>query len=230
MNNRKSGLIFIISVFVVVILLIVYGFNYKNNDNFNYKKIDKSKYLIYTVEKRNSGDYHQFIPFINVVGDNVKLINDNIAEYIESFTNENTCITYEYSLSGNVLSLIIKVEDHSYADSANVLYFRSYNYNIRQDSLLSNEEVLGYFDITVNDALDRFNSKLNEYYNNLKSNNLISSYNCDFNCFCNSRGFTKTLDDAEFFVKEGKLFVYKPYTFIQFDSDEEITYGFQVAE
>ena len=48
---------------------------------------------------------------------------------------------------------------------------------------------------------------LQEYYNSLVDKNAI---NTDYQGFLTSREFTNGLDDAEYFVKDGTLFVYKP--------------------
>ena len=229
-NSNKKILIFSIGVFIVIVLLLVYGFSDKGNENFNNLKIDKDEYLVYTLKESDSGNYKQYIPALNIKGEIGEIVNNNIAEYTNSFTNENICITYEYDLNGNVLSLIIKVEDHSYVESATLLYFRSYNINLDKKEILSKETLLSYFNISGTEVLNNYNLKVEEYYNNLVNNNLIDSRNCNYNCFYNSREFTNNLDDAELYVKDGNLYVYKPYTFMSLSEEDDITYGFQVSE
>ena len=228
-NNNKI-IMFSILVFLIIAFLIWYAFSDKGSENFNNMKIDSSKYLVYTGNELDSGSYKQYIPFVNIKGEIGELINNNIVEYVNSFTNDNTCITYEYDLSGNVLSILLKVEDHSIADRATLLYFRSYNINLKHKEILSNETIFSYFNVSQSMVLNNYNYQLEEYYKKLVSNNSINSNECDFNCFYNNREFTNDLDDAEYYVKEGKLFVYKPYVHYSLDNNDEITYGFQVSE
>lgn len=228
-NNNKI-IMFSIIVFLIIAFLIWYAFSDKGSENFNNMKIDSSEYLVYTGNELDSGSYKQYIPFVNIKGEIGELINNNIVEYVNSFTNDNTCITYEYDLSGNVLSILLKVEDHSIADRATLLYFRSYNINLKHKEILSNETLFSYFNVSSSMVLNNYNHQLEEYYKKLVSNNSINSNECDFNCFYNNREFTNDLDDAEYYVKEGKLFVYKPYVHYSLDNNDEITYGFQVSE
>lgn len=228
-NNNKI-IAFSILVFLIIVFLVWYAFSNKRSENFNNIKIDSSKYLVYTSNELDSGSYKQYIPFVNIEGEIGELINNNINEYINSFTNDDTCITYEYDLSGNVLSLLLKVEDHSIADKATLLYFRSYNINLKHKEILSNETIFSYFNISNSMILNSYNSKLEEYYNGLVSNNMINSNECNFNCFYKNGEFTNSLDDAEYYIKEGKLFVYKPYVYYSLSDDDEIMYGFQVSE
>ena len=228
-NNNKI-IMFSIIVFLIIAFLVWYAFSDKGSENFNNMKIDSSEYLVYTGNELDSGSYKQYIPFVNIKGEIGELINNNIVEYVNSFTNDNTCITYEYDLSGNVLSILLKVEDHSIADRATLLYFRSYNINLKHKEILSNETLFSYFNVSQSMVLNNYNHQLEEYYKKLVSNNSINSNECDFNCFYNNREFTNDLDDAEYYVKEGKLFVYKPYVHYSLDNNDEITYGFQVSE
>ena len=154
-------------IFIVVICLIVFIgyfiFN-KSRENYNYLKIDKSKNLVYTESKTQHGNYNQYKPYVNIKGELGTAINENISEYIEFFNNDNICITYDTDLNGKVLSLVIKVEDYSYAEYAAILYFRSYNIKLDTLELLSNETLLSYFEVDEAYVQSKLNEKIEEFY------------------------------------------------------------------
>ena len=53
--------------------------------------------------------------------------------------------------------------------------------------------------------------------------------NCNYNCFLKSRDFTDTMEDVEYYVRDGKLVVFKPYTYM-YNAEEEknIVYDFLI--
>ena len=232
MKKRKQKYsVFKFVVVVVVLLFIIIGyFLYnKSTENYNKLKIDKSKQIVYTEFKRESGYYYQFKPLLNLKGETSDKINADITSYFNTFDKDNICITYEYNLNGKVLSLVIKVEDYSYVDSAAVLYFRSYNIKLDNMEILSNEKILNYFDMTESDASEKLNNKINEYYYQLVNNEIIDEDECDYDCFIKSRDFNLGADDNEYYVKNGKLVVFKPYVFMSSsDEDNEIVYDFEL--
>ena len=230
MNKYKES-ITKFGIIVVVLLIIVVGYYFynKNNENYNNLKIDKSKYLVYTKSKKKFGSYNQYTPYLNLKGELASQINDDISYYISNFSKDNICITYESDLNGKVLSLVIKVEDYSYVESAAVLSFRTYNVKLDSMELLSNESILNYFDL--NDSLleEKFNSRLNEYYTELVNNDSINEKECDYDCFIQSRGFQVGTDNNEYYIRNGKLVVFKPYIFMSSTtSNKKIKYDFTI--
>ena len=217
---------FIVGVILVLIIIIGYSFYNKSTENYNHLKIDSSKYLVYTESETSFGNYYQYKPYLNIKGPIGTAVNENITAYVNSFAKENICITYEYDLNGKVLSLVLKVEDHSYVESATILYFRSYNINLDTQDLLSNDTLLSLFDTTSYDVQEKLNQKIYDYYHELVTSQEIDSSECDFHCFQLSRSFQDGIDDVEYFVRDGKLVVFKPYIYMEGNSN--IKYDFEI--
>lgn len=231
MKNKYKTNINKFSIIVVIMLIVVIGYYFynKNNENYNNLKIDKSKYLVYTKSKKELGSYNQYTPYLNLKGELASKINDDIKYYISNFNKDNICITYESDLNGKVLSLVIKIEDYSYVESAAVLHFRTYNVKLDTMELLSNESILNYFDL--NDSLleEKFNNRLNEYYTELVNNESINEHECDYDCFIRTRGFQVGVEDNEYYIRDGKLVVFKPYIFMSSTtSTKKIKYDFTI--
>ena len=227
-NILNNKIIILIVSLLLIALLVFYGISKINNRNYNNKKIDKTKYIVYTKETREKEYYIQDIPFINLKGESIDVINNDIETYLENFNKENIEISYEYNINGIILSIILKVGDHSKADNATITYFRSYNINLDNLELLSNEAVLNYFNINENDINNRLENELKNYYTNLVNKTYINSNQCDYNCFLNSRDIKQSnyLDGVEYFIRDGKLVIFKPIVFIPLNEDEEMNYEF----
>lgn len=213
---------------ISILLIIIYGLFYRNND-YNNLKLDKSKQLVYTIEEIKSGNYKQYIPYLNINNTNISVINDDIYEYINNFRElNNVGITYEYNINGKVLSLVLKVENHGYAEAAALLQFRSYNLDLDTLNIVSNDKLLSFFNINTVDVQVALNNKIEEYYDNLVNNEAINLNECDYDCFLKSRNLNDNVDDIEYYVRDGKLFAFKPYTCILNDKEKDIVYDFEI--
>ena len=212
-----------------LVLVVWYAIFIKNSEDYNKIKIDKSKKLVYTVEKKASGFYYQYKPYLNIKGELGEVINNDINTFVDTFNDENIAIAYEYDLNGNVLSLVIKVQDHSYAEAATVLYFRAYNINLKDSEILSNEKLLNMFDITTSDAEVKLDEKIRNYYDSLVEKYYIDEDECNYSCFLDSREFNDENNKEEYYVKNGKLYAFKPYTFISTDEEQKIVYKFKIS-
>lgn len=216
----------VVGMFVFLIFYAVYS---KNSEDYNRIKINKSQKLVYTVDKKTSGVYYQYKPYLNVNGELGDIINNDINTFMSAFDEENIAVAYEYDLNGNVLSLIIKVQDHSYVESATVLYFRAYNINLKNREILSNEKLLSMFDISNSDAEAKLDEKIKDYYDSLVEDYYIDSDECSYSCFLDTREFNDENNSVEYFVKNGKLYAYKPYTFMASDSDQKPVFKFKIS-
>lgn len=227
-NNKI--VIFSVSIFLIV-TLIVYGITKANSRNYNDKKIDKTKYLVYTKETKEAEYYVQDIPYINIKGRSIEIINNDIETYLSNFEKNNVDIYYEYNINGVLLSLILIVEDHSKIESATITYFRSYNININTLELLSNQSILNYFNITEQDVSNKLEKDLKDYYSNLVKKSIIKEKECNYDCFLKSRDIKSNyyIDNVEYFIRNGKLIVFKPIVFIPLYDNEKINYEFEVA-
>ena len=227
---RKNKKKFIIIVVVSIIIIISYAIINKYYSNYNNVKKDKTKYLVYTESKKQFDSYYQYKPYVNLKGEFGELINNDINNYIDNFNNNNICITYEYDLNGKILSLVIIVEDHSYVESAAILYFKSYNIDLDKFEIVTDDELLKYFDISYNDAIGILNNKIEDYYNSLVQEGLIVSSKCNYSCFLSTRNFNDVENKEVYFIRDGKLVIFKPYTYMSLSDDSKKKYDFEITD
>ena len=220
----SNKIVIVIVSLLLIAFLVFYGIIKINSRNYNNKKIDRNKYIVYTKETRKKEYYIQDVPFINIKGENIEIINDDIYNFLENFNKENIEISYEYSINGIILSLVLKVEDHTKADNAVVTNFRSYNINMDTLELLSNPKVLNYFNISEQEVNNIIENYINDYYNELVNNNILDQNECNYNCFLNRRDIKSNyIDNISYYIRDGKLIVFKPTTFIPiYDNEERI--------
>ena len=231
-RKKDQNTLILICVFsaITIVFLIYYGITASKYKNYDYLKENKSKALVYTNQKKESGYYNQYIPYLNIDDDLGILINNNIREYLNNFKNKNTAITYEYNVSGKILSIIIKIEDHSIADSGALLYFTSYNINLKNEEILTNDQIIEYFDTTESEIELVLNEKIENYYNKLVENNIVKVSECDYSCFLKSRDFSDDMNDISYYIDKGKLVAYKPHVFIALSDKDKIKYGFTLTK
>ena len=232
MKKNKKKLIRKYICIVTLFLFIVGAYYFYNKSRINYKylKVEKSLNLVYTVSEKKINNYMQFKPYVNLKGELGSVINQNIDEYFNAFSDGYFNITYDTDLNGKILSLIIKVEDYSIdLNSSSVLYFRSYNIDLDSLELLSSEKILSYFDLNQNDAEKLLNEKISDYYSKLLNDGKIG-YECNYSCFLKERDFSDGINDVEYYVKDGKLVLFKPYIYVAYDGyDSNNDYGFEIA-
>lgn len=229
MKNKKNDMLkYLILIAAIVVIVIGYTIYNKSRENYKYLKVDKNKNLVYTESKKAAGNYYQYKPFLNIKGNLTDSINNDITEYINAYSKNNVAITYDYNINGKILSLIIKIEDYSYLESAVILNFRTYNINIDKKELLTNDQVLNYFGITNNDLEIILNNKVAEQYYNLVNNDSVDGNSCDIDCYYKSRKISSGTEDVGLYINKGKLEAYKPYIYISNNKNDR-KYGFLIT-
>ena len=230
MEKNKSIIVkFSIGIVVVLLVLLLYSFYNSSVDNYNILKKNKSEQLVYTKSLKKSGSFYQYIPSLNIDDDISQLINADIDNFLSSYSNNNVGISYEYNVHGKILSLVIVVEDYGYVEGASILYFKTYNIDLKRLVVVSDNKLLDYFNMSFSDVNQKLDEKLYGYYEDILKEDLID-YSCDYQCFLESRDFSSSIDDVQYYVRDGKLFAYKPYTYIFLDSDDYKIYDFQISD
>ncbi len=201
MRLNKNNIIILISLIVFFIVIIIFFVVDKiSSIDLNNIKKDKSKEIVYTIY--SSDKYEQSIPYINIDGDIVDSINENIIVNTSEYIDKDTCaIYYDYSISNDILSLIVMIFNYD-------IKFISYNINLKDKSYIEVDDLLDSYNITINEVDKRLNSSLLNNYNKLSDNNKKL---CDFNCFKKRRGMD-LIDSSlySFYVENGNLYVYIP--------------------
>lgn len=216
-NVDKTKAIKLLLICILLIIVIIVVQIYKNyTKNFNYMKVDKSEYIVYTRYNQNSKE----VPYVNINSSDVKSLNDNIVDYCNNYVNiDGAQIKYEYSINGNYLSLVIKVINNKEYPSK--IIFKTYNINLKTRTVLSDQELLDYF--KINDGV--INAKIHngflEMYKDEVTQGYIEEMECNYDCYLGYRGVDDYLTDLNYYIKDGKLVVYKPFIYSSIFGEEE---------
>lgn len=202
---KDKRIMILILVFIIIIITSIYLVNRKN---YNYTKLLDNKELNIVYDKVNTTK--DKVPFINI---NNKVIND-INEDINS-VYENYLIfspdgfTYNYSVSDNILSIIITAHlIHPESTHYDIMY-KSYNIDLEKMKLLTNEEILKKYNITEEKMEFYLYNKFLNYYNDLIEKKYFSEKQCDFETFLENKNIDNILDDNNYFINNNHLELYK---------------------
>ena len=219
-DDTKKKIIFAISLVLIVLIIVVFYFR-KQYDNYNFIKSNKNNYLVYTIKSTKSGIYSKNIPYINIKTDVGKAINKNINSFIKDYKDNKECtISYEYDINGELLSLVIKIVNYD-TDFAPTVYFRSYNYDLKNDTLIDDMKLLELFNIDESRVESILEAKFEKYYEDILDLEYYDEKECNYDCFLKYREIDNYLDNVVYYVNNGKLIAYRPFIFYSIYGEEE---------
>ena len=202
--------IFMIALIIFFLLVIlIYNATHKNKDI----RIDKTKDIVYTTYK--SDLYTQEIPYINIQGEDILKVNEDIQSYTSSFKNNKySKIKYEYENGtgfDNLLSLIITMKYSN--NNKERLYYASYNIDTKNKRQISNNDLLKAYGINKNDVDNILKEKFEEFYADEISNEYFKKEECNFSCYMDLRNIYSIEDiDYSYYVdNNGNLKLYLPF-------------------
>lgn len=202
--------IFMIALIIFFLLVIlIYNATHKNKDI----RIDKSKDIVYTTYK--SDLYSQEIPYINIQGEDILKVNEDIQSYTSSFKNNKySKIKYEYETGtgfDNLLSLIITMKYNS--NNKERLYYASYNIDTKNKRQISNNDLLKAYGLTKNDVDNLLKEKFEDFYQDEINNEYFKKEECNFSCYMDLRNIYSIEDiDYSYYVdSNGNLKLYLPF-------------------
>ena len=224
-NNSKrltSEHILMLSIVgVALIIMLAYSIHNYNVNNYNYIKIDKSKDLIYTIFYDTANDYIKDVPYVNMNAPHIEEVNNRINSFVEKYKTLNRAIiTYEYEINGQILSLITKAISYETNYAAKV-EFISFNINVETQEVLDDSTILSLYGIDTNYVKERIKNQLQKYHTEIVKEGYYSLQQCNFNCFLKWRDIEDYLDGVSYYIKEGKLYAYKPFVFASIFGEEE---------
>lgn len=224
-NNSKrltSEHILMLSIVgVALIIMLAYSIHNYNVNNYNYIKIDKSKDLIYTIFYDTANDYIKDVPYVNMNAPHIEEVNNRINSFVEKYKTLNRAIiTYEYEVNGQILSLITKAISYETNYAAKV-EFISFNINVETQEVLDDSTILSLYGIDTNYVKERIKNQLQKYHTEIVKEGYYSLQQCNFNCFLKWRDIEDYLDGVSYYIKEGKLYAYKPFVFASIFGEEE---------
>ncbi|MBQ6539270.1 MAG: hypothetical protein IJL76_03220 [Bacilli bacterium] len=214
-DNSTLRLIAIVSIAFIGLLVFLGIDKIMNNKSITFRQ-DNSKDIVYTLYESKKAD--QKIPYFNTSNKDLQLINDNISKYVKPYLNNSKVkISYDYNLSGIILSLVVKI----YNEENYSVKFRSYNINLDEESLLSDEYLLNYYSIDSSEIKQKVKTKLNDYYLD-EAGKYFELQEVDFDRYLEMRLFNSIdTKDYAYYVKNGKLTAYVPFNPYSIYGEEE---------
>ena len=212
----KKSLIIII---IIVLFIILISILLLNNKKFNYKNLLLNK--DYDIVYNSVYTEKEQVPFINIdneVTNNVNKEIDNLYQDYLIFSAGS--FTYKYNVSDNILSIIITAYVNKPENEQLSIIYRSYNIDLKEMKLLTNENILDKYNITEEKMNYFLSNKFVNYYNDLIKNNYFTEEQCDYNCFLDSKNIDNFLDDNNYYINNNHLELYK-YFNIYTDYNEE---------
>lgn len=233
MNNSKKMFI-VFGIALLLIFIIVFTYFRKNDSNYSYLKEYSDKAFVYTVNSEKNGSFFINVPYVNINSSLGKEINEDIDSYVADFIdNGKVMLSYEYNINGKVISLVIKTVDYDVKDVPKV-YFKTYNIDIENQILLSEDDLLSIYNTTIDDVSSVIENQFLKWYEDVKEKEYINEEECDYECFLTYRDVDDYLDNISYYIDRGKLVVYKPFVFNSIFGEEkyfkESDFKFIIAE
>lgn len=204
----------------------------ENNSNYQVKKIDESKDIVYTSYEntnRSSNNYEMNVnlPCINIKNQSVQDYNENIknifqakAEEVLKSTNSNVVYTvkYEAYIENNILSLII-YSDLKQDASAQRIIIQTFNFNLETNKELTLEDIIKIYELdekTVQDKIDNEIEAEEKKAEDLKA--------LGYNVFTRDTksDIYKIKNATEFFVHNNNLYIIYAYGNDKITSERDI--------
>lgn len=216
-NLDRSKAIKLLILCVLAIIVIIATQIYKSYmKNFNYMKVDRGEHIVYARYNQNSKE----VPYVNINSSDVKSLNDSIVDYCNNYVNSDDIkIKYEYSINGNYLSLVIKVINNKELPSK--MIFKTYNVSLKNRTVLTDQDLTDYFKVNNDIVSARIHNRFLEMYKDEVAQGYIEEMECDYTCYLGYRGVTDYLEDINYYIKDGKLVVYKPFIYSSIFGEEE---------
>lgn len=231
--SNKKVLIFSSALIFIVIILV---FFYIQTINTNYRKIkiDKHKHIVYKKLEIQDEIYPKYIPYINIDSPDANNANIDIDSLTNKYIDNNkTIISYEYNISGDYLSLVLKAEDYSVNVGPKV-EFKTYIFNLNNKKIVSDAELLEMFNISNSDVSRIIEYDFRNFYEDLVSEDYYRNINCNYSCFIKHRGVGNYIENVSYYIKNGDLVAYKPFIIYSSLNDGEYfnpdNYEFMITE
>lgn len=223
MDPKKQRNLMIGFAIVCVVLLITFYIFKNRSVDYSAMKEDKDKQIVYTYHTQTDDEvFLKELPYLNIKNEFAKNINTEINDYTSPLKNEeHATISYNYDINGDVLSLLVKMVNYS-DETGPKIYFKGYNINLKTKNIVTDQELLDLFGYDYNDVEISIANKFQKYYQEMLKEKYYTEDECDYDCFLNDyREVENYLDDIVFYVKNGQLYVYKPFSFYSITGDEE---------
>ncbi len=217
--NKK--LLLLLSI-VIVLYLILQLLQIYNNSKLSNYKYDKNKDYVYT--KYSSSLNKATVPYINILSKDVEKINEEIIniskEYLSS-NNPDKTVSYRYNQNKNILSIVLTYRDVDSEQRLNYS-FKTYVFDLKnKGKLLTNEEIINKFNISYVKINEIMSNQMKEKYSDELKKGYLVKEECDYNCFLEMRKINNYIDNANYYIENGHLVVYRAFDIYSIYNEEE---------
>ena len=186
-------------------------------------------------EELSITDYDLFGYVKQLKDENINIINQEIVNKANTFlAKKGSSIAYNYSISGEVISLAIQYIELDKFDRP-IVSFDTYNINVLDKHVLTDEEILSKLSVSEEEIYNIVSSKFRDFYKDEVDKKVLDG-ECDYECFLYMRGieddnYTK---DRKLYINSGNLYVLKAFDIYSPFSEENYftfnDYLFQITE
>lgn len=209
MGRMKRVIGIVLVILGISFIGITFFYQYKKSIKYDYNSLIKYKGfdIVYSLSNENIKKNDR-IPVINIDSDKIEAINSSIIElYNFNALEKDYSFDYKYNVSKDTLSILITM--NNVVDGKDYYSFASYNINLSNYNVLTNEEILNYFDLDGDDIDFYLNNKFFNYYDKLTYKNVINQNDCDFECFIVNCNFQDYSEDNTYYINKNGLEIYK---------------------
>ena len=148
------------------------------------------------------------IPYFRVSNTLYDSINKDILENsLLRVCYQNGYMSYDIALNDNILSLIVYISYETENELANIEY-KTYNINTDTNQIVTNQELLNKYNLTINQVNTKVLTELNKYYNYEKENDLVDQ-NITFSDYLDILEYkTVTLDNLSLFIDKKMIYIF----------------------
>ncbi|MBR4618903.1 MAG: hypothetical protein IKO49_06325 [Bacilli bacterium] len=206
---NKKLFIALIIVSIIALIALIIKVTYLNR--YEKHKIDKKKDYIYTYSTNDLTD--TVIPYINLDSKDAKSINNTLVKISSLYSKNqmnNSSISYTYNVSNNYVSLLIIIR--TIEDEKLKFSFDSYVFDLNDEArLLSNKEILALYNKDLDDINEKLEEEMRKKYDYEIEEEILPK-SCDYNnCFLSLRNIDEYYDNANYYIEDGELVVYRDY-------------------
>ena len=219
--------LFIVLIIMIILIIVLYFITKDNNNNnnilvTNYVSNLETKDITMKIDACDIDNVlkENNVPYFKLENQIYKDINQDIlTNFFLRTCYQDGQIDYDVSINNDILSLILTIS-YEEADDASYYEYKTYNLNLKNNTKITNEELLNKYNINIDTVNNIFISKLTDYYNYEKNN---SRSELSFNQFLQEIDYQKiTLDNINLYIdKDNKLYFYKTYKVTQLMAFDE---------
>ena len=213
MTKRKSSsknklYAYMVFAIIAIFILLIYGISLLSNRNDTKSLlIDKKHDIVYTSYENK--EYDKQVPAVNIkdISNDINVnINNFVEPYIDKMTNK---IYYNYQINGNILSLIVILENYEIEGPADVRYM-AYTIDLKELKVLSNEDIYNLFGFNEEYLLRVLDNNFKSYYKDAKNKKIFDS-SISYEEYLRLHEITNFRDQIYCYIDNGKLNVYLDY-------------------